>query len=150
MRLERTSYPRTADRAGLTASESVAYGFQPDPLFSERCFADRRCNIRLEPEKRLMLAILEEAVYCFQDNYSAQHGKKKRLFDSAHRWFFRVIGDWVFSFENICSVLELNPEYIRKGLIQWKQKELSKPQSAPLWKGPKKTRDLAFSAQRIG
>jgi hypothetical protein len=130
MRLERTSYPRTANRARLTASESVAYGFQPDPLFSERCFADRRCNIRLEPEKTLMLAILEEAVYCFQDNYSAQHGEKKRLFDSAHRWFFRTSCDWVFSFENICSVLGFNPGYVRNGLAHWRDKEISKHRRA--------------------
>jgi len=130
MRLGRTSYPRTADRAGLTASESVAYGFQPDPLFSERCFADRRCNIRLEPEKRLVLAILEEAVYCFQANYSAQHGIKKRLFDSAHRWFFGTSCDWVFSFENICSVLGFNPGYVRKGLASWRDKDISKHRCA--------------------
>src|SRR5262245_36478175 len=104
MKLETTSCPKIKKRAGLTASENVAYRSQADPLLSEQYFADRR-NIRLEPEKRLMLAILEEAVYCFQANSSARDDKRKRLFDSAHRWFFRASSDWVFSFENVCSVL---------------------------------------------
>src|SRR6266513_837075 len=130
MERETTYSPKSADRAGLTASENMAYGFQADPLFSERCFADRRCNIRLEPEKRLMLAILEEAVYCFQDHYSAQHGKNKQLFDSAHRWFFGGSGDWLFSFESICSVLGFNPGYVRQGLVRWREKEISKHRRA--------------------
>lgn len=121
-----TNYsPKTAEQAGLTASAKPACGFQADPLLSEQYLTGRR-NIRLEPEKRLMLAILEEAVYCFQDNYPAQHGKGKRLFDSAHRWFFGQSGDWIFSFENVCSVLGLDPGYVRKGLAQWTEKETAK------------------------
>jgi hypothetical protein len=74
MERERNYSPKSAEQAGLTASAKPACGFQADPLLSEQYFTGRR-NIRLEPEKRLMLAILEEAVYCFQDNYPAQHGK---------------------------------------------------------------------------
>ena len=31
----------------------------------------------LEPEKRLMLAVLEDAINCFQDNVLAQSGKER-------------------------------------------------------------------------
>ena len=129
MERETTYSPKNTDQAGLTASENPAYCFQADRLLSERYFADRR-NMDLEPEKRLMLAILEEAVYCFQDNYSTQDGRRKRLFDSAQRWFFGVSDDWVFSFENICSVFGFSPGYVRKGLAKWREKQTSKHRCA--------------------
>src|SRR3990172_3524994 len=129
MERKKIYFKKTGERFGFRESEKLAYCFQADPLLSERYFTDRR-NTRLEPEKRLMLAILEEATYCFQDNYPAQHGRRKRLFDSAHRWFFEASGDWIFSFENICSVLGFNPGYVRKGLAQWREKDPSKHRCA--------------------
>src|SRR5215213_2443273 len=125
MERETTHSPKTAERAGPTASDKLPYCFQADPLLAEQYFSDRR-DMHLEPEKRLMLAVLAEAVYCFQDNYPAQHGKRKQLFDSAQQWFFTGNGDWLFSFENICSVLDFNPGYVRRGLAQWREKQTSK------------------------
>jgi hypothetical protein len=150
MDLEQGSFPHARKQTGLTPSEKVASLFQPDTLLFTQFFDDRRNKTLRQPEKRLMLAILEDAIYCFQDNHSARHGKKKRHFDDAQRWFFQVSDDWIFGFENICSVLEFNPEYVRKGLMRWREKELSKPHSVPLWKGPKKTPELEFSAPTIG
>jgi hypothetical protein len=37
----------------------------------------------LEPEKGLMLAILEDAINCFQDNLLAQNVRRRRLFEQA-------------------------------------------------------------------
>jgi hypothetical protein len=77
-----------------------------------------------------MLAILEDAIDCFRDNCSAKQGKKKRLFDNAKGWLFGS-DDWVFGFQNICSVLGLNPEYVLKGLVRWQTNKLSQHPSAP-------------------
>ena len=111
-----------------SSDENIACLFQPDTLLAEQCFEDRRGR-SLGPERRLVLAILEDAILTFQDNHAARDGKKKRLFDQAHVWLFNVSDDWVFSFENICHLLEFNPEYIRKGLAQWREKESAKPPS---------------------
>ncbi|MGE5218260.1 MAG: hypothetical protein ACM3SP_14765 [Chloroflexota bacterium] len=124
--------PLPAERASIAVGEQPAALFQPDAVLVTQFFEDRRCKTTLEPEKRLMLAVLEDALCNFQENYSARYGKRKQLFDDALRWFFEASDDWVFGFENICSVLEFNPEYIRKGLVRWKEKELSKHHSAML------------------
>jgi hypothetical protein len=116
-----------------SSDDNIVCLFQPDTLFAEQYFDDRRGQ-SLGPEKRLVLAILEDAILTFQDNYAARDGKKKRLFDQAQVWLFNVSDDWVFSFENICHVLEFNPEYIRKGLAQWREKDSAKP---PLWQDKK-------------
>jgi hypothetical protein len=129
MESETATSCHSKEQARPAANEDIPFLVHPDPLLSARFFADRRGNRLVEPEKRLMLAILEDAIYCFRDNCSAKQGKKKRLFENVKRWLF-VSDDWVFGFENICSVLEFNPAYVRKGLMLWKEKELSKHPSA--------------------
>jgi hypothetical protein len=124
-----TSY-HSKEQTGLTASNVTSF-FHPDTVLSAQFFDDRRSITLLEPEKRLMLAILEDAIDCFRDNCSAKQGKKKRLFDNAKAWLFGS-DDWVFGFQNICSVLGLNPEYVLKGLARWQIKQPSQHRSAPL------------------
>jgi hypothetical protein len=116
----------------LSASEKIFSVFQPDTLLSAQFFEARRRKTLLEPEKKLMLAVLEDAVHCFQDNHWARCGKNRQIFDAAQKWIFEAGRDWVFGFENICSALALNPEYVRGGLKGWRQRESTKRRSAPL------------------
>jgi hypothetical protein len=44
----------------------------------------------------------------------------KKLFRKVEEWFSEKDGDYVFSFEYICETLELHPDYIRQGLMSWK------------------------------
>ena len=122
MDLEQGSSPRVKEQSGLVKNEEVASIFSPDTLLPAQYFDDGHRKMLLEPEKRLMLAILEDAVRCFQENCSARYGERKRLFNQAQGWIFELRDDWIFGFENICSVLELNADYIRKGLARWKEK----------------------------
>jgi hypothetical protein len=119
-----------ARRASGATSETP---MQPDILAAPQYADDRRAKT-LEAEKSLMLAILEDAVRCFQENCSAACGNRKRIFDDAQRWIFQRNNDWVFSFENICAALGFDPQYVRRGLISWKEHELTKRHSAGLWK----------------
>jgi hypothetical protein len=120
-----------AQRTNLAEAECPV---QQDTLPRSRYFHKRERDVFLEPEKRLMFAILEDAIRCFQDNHLAQRGGSKRLFDEVQRWIFKRGDDCVFGFENICSVLGLDPGYIRRGLVRWRQEE-SRPHHASLWKG---------------
>ena len=131
MNSETASSPYITQQTGLTAAEKFTALFQPDTLLPEQYFDDRRRQTLLEPEKKLMLAILEDAIDCFQDNHAARCGKRKQLFDEAQEWIFAV-GDWVFGFENICSALGFDPQYIRKGLLRWREKHI-KASSCAAW-----------------
>ena len=128
---ETTSSAYMRDQTGLTAEERIGALFQPDLLLSAQYFETLRRKSFLEPEKRLMLAILEDAVDCFQNNVLARSLKSRRLFQEAEKWIVEVDGDWVFSFENGCEALGLNPAYVRQGLVRWMilhlGTELSKP-----------------------
>jgi hypothetical protein len=115
----------TQEPTGSFAGELPRSPFQPNTFMFDQHFEDGRRKTLLEPEKRLMLAILEDAIQCFRDTQSARCGKSKRLFDEVQRWILDVRGDWVFGFESICGVLELDPDYVRKGLMRWRDQQLS-------------------------
>jgi hypothetical protein len=72
-------------------------------------------------EERLMLAVLEDAVKCFQAHVLARHPWEKKLFQESEDWILTKNADWLFSFESICDNLQLNPSYIRQGLLVWKE-----------------------------
>jgi len=124
MGAEERSSPDETVSLGFTGADTIDALFQTDTLVPGKYIADRLSKT-LEPEKRLMLAVLEDAVICFQDYYSARCGQSKKLFDEAQQWIFAP-SDWVFGFENICSALGFDAEYIRTGLMRWRAKELSK------------------------
>jgi hypothetical protein len=111
-----------SEQSALTAEERIASLFQPDMLLSAQYFENLRRRTHFEPEKRLMLALLEDAINCYQDNLISRSGKKKRLFEDTEQWVLRTDGDWIFSFDNVCDALGLNPEYVRQGLLRWKER----------------------------
>ena len=78
-----------------------------------------KTNIR-EGEKRLMLALLENAIEDFQKYALANDTVEKELFQEAEVWFLAVDNDSLFSFENICEYLQVDSNYLRQGLLRWK------------------------------
>jgi hypothetical protein len=72
------------------------------------------------PEKKLMLAILEDSVGRLQGEllYTSPKGF---LIRDLMEWFFSEDRDWIFSFNSICEHLALDPDYIRDGLMRWMQ-----------------------------
>ena len=79
-----------------------------------------------EAEERLMLAVLVNAVECFQRYVLAQNHLDKKLFREAEDWIFKTNSHWLFSFESICETLELDPYYLRWVLLHWKKTRTSR------------------------
>ena len=110
------------EEKSFSVEDRVSSLFQPDTLLSEEYFGNYRRRVPLEPEKELMLAVLEDGVRSFQENLLAETGKKRALFDEACEWLFTDGVEHVFSFSSICSTLGLNPGYIRRGLKRWEER----------------------------
>lgn len=89
-------------------------------ILPEQLYALASDKIRNKPEAKLLFAVLEEAVETFQKGYGSGSKREKRAFDEAEAWFSSEEHKLLFSFLHICHVLELEPSYIRKGLLQWK------------------------------
>src|SRR4029077_15271546 len=45
-------------------------------------------------------------------------------FRDADEWIAHEDKRWVFSFDNVCDMLDINPEYMGTGLRKWKDKRL--------------------------
>ncbi|OGQ80554.1 MAG: hypothetical protein A3G40_01235 [Deltaproteobacteria bacterium RIFCSPLOWO2_12_FULL_57_22] len=98
--------------------------FQPDTLLVDTYLETIRAKFHLDPERDLMLAVLRDAVDSFQRNMFYRTEKEKAAFLEAEDWMFEEGSDWVFSFENICETLGIDPHYLRKGLNAWKRRKL--------------------------
>lgn len=110
-----------------TAFEEKALAvFQPDILISAQYLATYRRKFHLNPEQVLMLAVLEDAIICFQDHVAATCKRKLLLHLEAEQWILDEDRSYLFSFENICDSLGLEPTYLRQGLARWKEAAMAK------------------------
>lgn len=73
-----------------------------------------------------MHAVLEDAVNCVRQGLQATGHRKQRVAREAEDWVLSDDAEWPFSFLNICAVLGLDPQYIRRGLRRWHQQ-------SPVW-----------------
>jgi hypothetical protein len=95
--------------AGSPSSGSVLPPGFPDE--------EARC---LQPEKRLLLAVLEAAVSDFQKYATALTARGRRIFADADAWFASTRCDGPLDFESICQALGFDSSFIRAGLRRWR------------------------------
>jgi hypothetical protein len=67
----------------------------------------------LEPERRLMAAVLDEALTTVRRGLTSRVPAVRREGLEAEQWIRSRDVDWTFAFENVCNVLEIDPERIR-------------------------------------
>jgi hypothetical protein len=106
----------------LTLEDKISTLFQVDPVLPALYQETFRRTLHLPPEQTLMLAVLEDAVMCFQRYAGARDGKTRQLFRDAEEWILEQNSRWFFSFEHICGSLGFEPGYIRQGLIRERDK----------------------------
>ena len=98
--------------------------FESDILLPMQYLDTIRRIAETEPEKRLMLGILEDAVQCIQKYVNSRSDKGKEIYRDAEEWILEQNNDWPFSYKNICDFLGFDPDYVRQGLFRWKEKRL--------------------------
>ena len=83
--------------------------------FDDRLFG----TVRLHGEKRLQLAVLEDAVLTFHRFFGVDGTRARRLLAEVEDWFTSDEANGPFTFVTICDTLNLDPDYIRGGLRRW-------------------------------
>ena len=78
---------------------------------------------RIQPEKRLQVAVLADAVLTFHRWAGVEHPRARRLFAEVDAWFASDDADGPFTFITICDSLGFDPAYVRRGLRQWRPYE---------------------------
>jgi len=91
-----------------------------------------RPPLTFQPEKRLMLAVLEDALATLDARAHAPHGRGRHLAREVERWVASTDTSWPFAFQNICDTLGVDAGCIRAGLSRWRrQQEGGDPSAAP-------------------
>ena len=112
------------------AYESTATGSRYDgdtviELVTERILPSQFDDLRhnsdaIAPEGRLMLAVLEDAVYVYQRRARLRDTRSRRLFRETEEWFASDEATSPFCFLTICEMFGFDPDYLRAGLRRWR------------------------------
>lgn len=96
--------------------ENVLADLGYDSSTAEQYFDTLRRGEPLEPERSLLIALLEDAIDSYRKYHRAQDRQGRERFREAEDWLMADDSDWIFSFRNVCELLALDPEYIRRGV----------------------------------
>lgn len=68
------------------------------------------------PERKLMIALVRDAIRCIDRYRHAGDSRGKRLFADEARWVLSNDTSWIFSFARVCETLDLDREAVRRSL----------------------------------
>lgn len=89
-----------------------------------------RGRVPQQAEYNLVVALLEDAIHSFQKYRFAKTESARELYTEAREWFESSDRSWPFSFENVCMILGLDPDYVREGLFR-SEKAKAEPLEPP-------------------
>ena len=105
---------------------------EPEVILPTQFFATlRRAAPRQAGEYRLLVAVLTDAIACFQKYALVAQKRDHRLFGETERWLMEGTDglertdDRGFSFEQICGFLGLDAGYLRRGLQRWRDAQIA-------------------------
>jgi hypothetical protein len=119
------------DREPVSCNERPGGLLEPDVVLPAQFFRVLRGREAHGGERRLIIAVLEDAIHCYQKNLFATDNRGRRLFRDAETWVMSVDRNLPFAFENICEFLALDANYLRQGLRRWVRAVASKPGGRP-------------------
>jgi hypothetical protein len=86
--------------------------YEVDAVLPQQFFTHVQRRVWRAPERRLAMAILRDAIECYQGTGTATE------FTEAETWILSRDRGYLFSFENVCELLDINAEWLRRGLKQ--------------------------------
>jgi hypothetical protein len=108
----------------LPVRDSLSDLLGPDVILPQQFFGGPRGDSDFCPEKALMLAILEDAIRCFQEYFRTTRARPRMLSRQAERWIRTRDWNWPFSFNNVCEALGIDPDCMRDALLRMKYEHL--------------------------
>jgi hypothetical protein len=76
--------------------------------------------------RKLMTAVLEDAVHCYRKYWSARDGHGRRMFRDAERWLLLEEPDAPFGFETVCEAVDVSPQWVRRQLALWRAQRMAR------------------------
>jgi hypothetical protein len=104
---------------GATAWHEI---FEPDALLPTEFFATFRPEGGWERERLLLFAVLADAVDCYQKYALDPRGHA--TFAETEAWLNSDDRSSLFAFETLCDALGIEPDYLRRGLREWRARRI--------------------------
>ena len=95
---------------------------EPDIFLPAQFYGSGGLSRKLEGEKRLMIAVLKDAVECLEKYRGSRNSVARSNYENAIEWVMDNGTDWLFSFTNICDLLGFDPQYLRDVLLKRENK----------------------------
>ena len=94
--------------------------FEPDIILPSHFLSNKGRGLS-GGERRLMAAILSDGIesYVAQNTSESQPARRRKNHIDASEWVETRDFSYVFSFDNVCECLGINPEYLRLGLARY-------------------------------
>jgi hypothetical protein len=109
---------------------------EPDIFLPSQFYGNGGLSRKLEGEKRLMIAILKDAVECLEKYRGARSSSGRSNYENAIEWVEDTGTEWLYSFTNICDLLGFDPHYVREELLKRENRYIK----------PERTRMPSFTA----
>jgi hypothetical protein len=98
-------------------------------------YGSRRGTLESQPLRRLMSAMLIDAVRCYQTKFKKHQSGRRQEFAEVQSWLFSGRDNGPFSFRAVCDELEIDPEAVRQGLTRWAAEKIA-GRKAPMIQRP--------------
>ena len=135
----------------IAVRDSLTDILGPDVILPPQFFDGPRGDSDFSPEKALMLAVLEDAIRCFQEYFRTTRARPRMLSRQAERWIRTRDWNWPFSFNNVCDALSIDPECMRDALLRMKYDRLmSEQRPRPSQAPPEVARVVRLNARAKG
>jgi len=106
------------DSIGRTSDEML---FGGNAILPAQFYEARPGAARVEPLRRLMVAVLVDAVRCFQTKSEARNRAGLQEFAEVRSWIFSNDETGIFAFKSVCDLLKIDPGTVRKWLLRWQE-----------------------------
>jgi hypothetical protein len=117
-----------ASRDGFITNDLIGQIFGPDPAALakyEQVHGGKAETIQDEALRRLMLAVLKDAIESYQEYFIKPSRTNECRFRETEDWINSESGD-IFSFKSLCETLGIDAGWLRKALLRWKERQLKR------------------------
>ena len=108
-----------ADYSSLNlAEDAFSTLFEPDVVLPSQFMLPDEQGVA-GGERKLMAAILSDGIEAYIAQCTSTVSLKRRSKADAAEWVDTVDYSYVFSFDNVCECLGIDPNYLRMGLLRY-------------------------------
>lgn len=127
-------YSQEGFAAIATATGAEHSLLSPETILPEQFYGAAGGTLPATGVRGLLLATLEDAILCFQKTVGSPRKRVSRANQEAEAWLFSDDTQGPFAFLNICAALDIDPHYVRAGLLQWRRRRtqrIAQPNAYP-------------------